>query len=545
MARLLLGPVLRHVGQRDATVWVETDGPCTVQVLGCRAPTFKVAGHHYALVRIDGLSPGGVHEYTVELDGDQVWPERSDYPPSVIRTFTDGSPVRLLFGSCRIARPHTPPYTLSPDQREEGRGVDVLTAWAEHLRHQIPDALPDLVLHLGDQVYSDRLSAPVLAFVSSRRSVVAGPPNEVVDFEEFAQLYRDAWSDPSLRWLLSTVPNAMIFDDHDVHDDWNTSLAWRQQQDRLPWWHGRMVAALMTYWIYQHAGNLDLDALAEEGLLDRLEQQREDATQVLRTFAEQAHRHPEGYRWSYRRQLGPAQLVVVDSRAGRVLEPHRRDILDAAGWTWLEEQLQRAAKHHIVASTLPILLPRPLHDLEAWNERVCDGAWGQRAAAAGEQLRQYLDLEHWAAFGRSFQHLMDLLRQTSIPSSERRPATINLLGGDVHFGYVAELEQPPDTVPIHQLVCSPLRNQLDHTMKLALRASLSRGARLVTSRLVDSANVPSPPLHWRVIHGPWFHNHLAELRLADTRATLAVREGSTGRHPELQMRLLLRLDRGL
>ncbi|MGW1633884.1 hypothetical protein, partial [Streptomyces anthocyanicus] len=29
-----------------------------------------------------------------------------------------------------------------------------------------------------------------------------------------------------VRWLLSTVPSCMIFDDHDVIDDWNTSAAW-------------------------------------------------------------------------------------------------------------------------------------------------------------------------------------------------------------------------------------------------------------------------------------------------------------------------------
>ena len=29
-----------------------------------------------------------------------------------------------------------------------------------------------------------------------------------------------------MRWLLSTVPTAMIFDDHDVIDDWNTSRDW-------------------------------------------------------------------------------------------------------------------------------------------------------------------------------------------------------------------------------------------------------------------------------------------------------------------------------
>ena len=57
--RLLLGPVLRHVGEHDATVWVETTarassrsapGPSWV---ACRRS--PVAGHHYALVVVTGL----------------------------------------------------------------------------------------------------------------------------------------------------------------------------------------------------------------------------------------------------------------------------------------------------------------------------------------------------------------------------------------------------------------------------------------------------------------------------------------------------------
>ena len=33
MAGLILGPLLRYVGETEATVWVETDAPCTVEVL--------------------------------------------------------------------------------------------------------------------------------------------------------------------------------------------------------------------------------------------------------------------------------------------------------------------------------------------------------------------------------------------------------------------------------------------------------------------------------------------------------------------------------
>ena len=48
----------------------------------------------------------------------------------------------------------------------------------------------------------------------------------MADFEEYTRLYREAWADPVVRWVLSTVPVSMIFDDHDVRDDWNTSAAW-------------------------------------------------------------------------------------------------------------------------------------------------------------------------------------------------------------------------------------------------------------------------------------------------------------------------------
>jgi hypothetical protein len=59
-ARLLLGPILRHVGTTTAAMWVQTSRPAEVEVLGCRASTSTVCDEHYALVDIDGLEPGSV-----------------------------------------------------------------------------------------------------------------------------------------------------------------------------------------------------------------------------------------------------------------------------------------------------------------------------------------------------------------------------------------------------------------------------------------------------------------------------------------------------
>ena len=86
MADLILGPAVRYVSDTEATVWVEVDGPCEVEVFteqsaGGRAPTFCVDGHHYALVVVRELNPGTAHPYSVHLDGSLAWPPPGDTVP--------------------------------------------------------------------------------------------------------------------------------------------------------------------------------------------------------------------------------------------------------------------------------------------------------------------------------------------------------------------------------------------------------------------------------------------------------------------------------
>ena len=96
----------------------------------------------------------------------------------------------------------------------------------------------------------------MLDFVHERRGDDDPPQDELRDFPEFAELYGVAGSDPDVRWLLSTLPTAMIVYDHDLRDDWNTSQAWRDQMAELPWWPQRVRGGIGAYWIYQHLGNL-------------------------------------------------------------------------------------------------------------------------------------------------------------------------------------------------------------------------------------------------------------------------------------------------
>jgi hypothetical protein len=81
-AQLRLGPMLRRVTATAASIWLETDAPATVTVTAgqggdrrvAESATATVHGHHYAVVEVDGLEPGAVAAYTVQVDGAPAWP---------------------------------------------------------------------------------------------------------------------------------------------------------------------------------------------------------------------------------------------------------------------------------------------------------------------------------------------------------------------------------------------------------------------------------------------------------------------------------------
>ena len=533
---LVLGPLLRYTGSTTATVWVETDAPAEVEVLGRRVRTFQVEGHHYALVLLEGLEPGSITPYEVRLDDALVWPPADGRPPSAIHTREGERQSRLIFGSCRVGAPQRPPYTLPPGEDPQGVGVDALWAYSRRLQDG-SSPWPDGLLLLGDQVYADEVSPETAAYIRSRRDTKEPPGEEIANFEEYTRLYRESWSDPDIRWLLSTVPSTMVFDDHDVRDDWNISWSWVAEMRAEPWWDERITGAFMSYWLYQHLGNLSPPELAEEEMF-RLVQSDDDAGPRLREFAFRRDRESAASRWAYYRDFGRTRLLVIDSRAARVLSEGDREMIDPEEWKWIEEHTHGSFDHLIIASTLPVFMAHGIHYLEAWNEAVCDGVWGTRLARIGEKVRRGVDLEHWPAFHDSFDRLVDLLRTTSQGRGGEPPATIFLLGGDVHTAYIAEVDLGRDAgrSRVYQLVCSPFRNPLTPAQRRVIRWTSSRAAVFVFSRLARLCNVTPSTARWRFLAGPTFENSIGELSLDEraARVTISCSASDSGGEPLLR-----------
>lgn len=528
MPDLLVGPLLRYVDATDATIWVETDAAREVEVrvdgMGAyRSRTFHVEGHHYAVVHVSGLTPGEFYEYEVALDGEKVWPEPgSAYPPSAIRAIGREEKLRLVFGSCRVSVPHEPPYTLSKEEDERGCEVDALYALTERMRAEPRDAWPHVLVMLGDQIYADKISLGAQEFINEKRDTSKPPGEHVADFEEYARLYRDAWGDPPIRWLLSTVSSAMIFDDHELADDWNISDDWVDAARTQAWWNDQIVGGYMSYWIYQHLGNLSPEDLTTNDVYEEA-LESEDAGPIIRKMAFRAGRQAEGTQWSFHRDLGDTRLVVIDSRAGRVLEESRRSMTDEEEWAWISAHATGGFEHLLIGTSLPLFMGPGMHHLEAWNEALCKGAWGDRVARRAENLRQSLDLEHWSAFHDSFENMVDLLR--AVAGGERGPAprSVTVLSGDVHHSYLARVgfEDGGTRSHVHQAVCSPFRNELEARKRRIFEAGWTEIGGLVTRALARAAGVKGPGVEWSLAHeGVWFDNQIGTVELDGDRASL-------------------------
>ena len=225
--------------------------------------------------------------------------------------------------------------------------------------------------------------------------------------------------------------------------------------------------------------------------------------------------------------MGDVTVVVIDCRADRVLGRGERRMVGPDEWNWIRDQALATDGHLILATSLPVFIADGLHDLQAWNERVCDGVWGERAARLGEKMRRALDLEDWSAFALSYRDMAELL--LDLREAPDPPKSLAIMSGDIHFSYVARVperalavaaDRPVEhgsgsgsgTGPtVWQIVSSPTRNALIPPERGVLRFTLTdAGARIgATLRRLGRGPDTRPGIELK--SGPYFANNMCEV----------------------------------
>ncbi|PXX90316.1 hypothetical protein DIT71_12520 [Marinobacter vulgaris] len=254
---------------------------------------------------------------------------------------------------------------------------------------------------------------------------------------------------PRASRALAHLPTYMIFDDHDVTDDWNLSALWETTTYEHPFSRRIVGNALIAYLLCQGWGNnpdafvgimpalRELAASAEQGaVFDAVLQD-----QLIDNLLQFEH-------WHYNLQTSP-RIVVLDTRTRRWRsELNRARPSGLLDWEALTEFQQDIIdeKAVIVVSPAPIFGVKLIEAIQ--------GVF----TFFGKPL--VVDAENWMAHRGAASVLLNIFRHS------RTPGTFVILSGDVHysFAYDVRLRHRPDWPRIWQITSSGIKNEFPHTL---------------------------------------------------------------------------------
>jgi len=243
---------------------------------------------------------------------------------------------------------------------------------------------------------------------------------------------------------LAHLPTLMIFDDHDVTDDWNLSASWELTAYGHPFSKRIIGNALIAYLLCQGWGNNptvfaeQLQAIqamvAGRDARNHLDSQTQDAViDALLSF----------HQWQYVLPTTPA-LVVLDTRTRRwrsERDPKRPSgLLD---WEGLCEFQQELLDH----PSAIIVSPAPMFGVKLIEAIQKIFSW------IGQPL--VVDAENWMAHRGAAQVMLNIFRHS------RTPGSYVILSGDVHYSFVYEvlIRQRASGPHIWQVTSSGLKNE--------------------------------------------------------------------------------------
>ena len=249
---------------------------------------------------------------------------------------------------------------------------------------------------------------------------------------------------PQAARLLAHVQTLMIFDDHDVTDDWNLSAKWETTAYEHPFSRRIIGNALVGYMLCQGWGNRPdvfteaLDAMvslsATPDAMHRLDPAAQDAL-IERLLA--------FHRWDYMLRTQPA-IIVLDTRTrrwrNRRTPSHPSGLMDWESLTELQHELldETAA---VIVSAAPMFGVKLIEVVQ----RI--------ATFAGLALT--VDAENWMAHRGAASSMLNIFRHS------RTPGNYVVLSGDVHYSFVYDVEVRESERPQHvwQITSSGIKNE--------------------------------------------------------------------------------------
>lgn len=286
--------------------------------------------------------------------------------------------------------------------------------WSPELWHRVSITTPDL--SQKERTLFEREKQTILAFSE--------------------ELFR-------VRRALAHIPNYMIFDDHDITDDWNLTRGWEEAAYGNPFSRRIIGNALLGYFLCQGFANHPAQfeplwktvksAFSAKGISGH-----ED---VIKALFEWSH-------WHYSLPTEPG-ILVLDTRTHRWRSEDDPDkpsgLMDWEALTQLQAQLM-GREAIIVVSPAPIFGVKVIEAIQ----RIF--------TAFGQALT--VDAENWMAHPGTANVLLNIFKHAETP------VEFVILSGDVHYSfcYDVKLRFRSSSPQIHQITCSGIKNQFPPTL---------------------------------------------------------------------------------
>ncbi len=242
-----------------------------------------------------------------------------------------------------------------------------------------------------------------------------------------------------VRRLLAHTPTYMIFDDHDVTDDWNLTAHWEQEAYQHPLSKQVIGNALMSYWLCQGWGNDPAKFTGDFWQVADAYQCNHDI-QNQHNFIDYLY---EFSHWHYSVESSP-KLVVLDSRTRRWRS--ERNLKSPSGlMDW--EAMCELQQELIGQQAIILVSPAPIFGVKVIEtmQRVM--------TTLGHPLA--VDAENWMAHKGSASTMLNIFKHPKTPQN------FVILSGDVHYSFVYDIELrfrhfSPE---IWQITSSGIKNQ--------------------------------------------------------------------------------------
>ena len=247
--------------------------------------------------------------------------------------------------------------------------------------------------------------------------------------------------------LMANICTIMMFDDHDVTDDWNLTAAWEQAVYDDPVSNRIICNGLISYWLFQGFGN---DSGTQTGELSAqfLASLSNDEGSICWDFNQFDQQIKQFDLWSYQLNCQP-KVVVIDTRTQRWRNEQNFNepsgLMDWQQLSALEDSLE-GEDEVILVSPAPVFGVKSIEAIQAIFN-VC-----------GQPL--LVDVENWMAHEGAARKLMHIFRRVDTPCETL------ILSGDVHYSFCFSVQARFSNRDnrIWQLTASGIKNEFPKSL---------------------------------------------------------------------------------